>query len=454
MSEQIQKTGAAADRASNTSIFSYGPKGWRMMIFSMFVYFTVPFLANDSLNIFVPILAEGRQIDPGILYSFNTLAGWVAIPIAFVFSWLLRKSSKICITFGLLAAIIGCLWFGAATKGWHAFAIMLLFQIAFNGAVFLGTSNLVANWFPTRKGGAMGWVTIGASLNTAINPTIWTVMIAVLGTGLIGLSGMYRVWAVVLAALLVFMLVAIKDNPEDSGAKPDNDPSISLKQAQKDRETGNLYRTSSPWTVGRLLACKEVWMIAIASGVIMLITMGIISNWVNIGVANGLTPTGAIRLMAIASVIGAIFSVIWGKVDAMKGVKFACVTFYCIMLVAMALWLVPSLPTLFIGSIFVGCSMGAGNNLMASMTASLFGRYDFDKAWGIIYPIHVAIRSVGFMLVGLISTRTGSFRPAFIVMMILAAFAILVVSQLKVRMIGRNHVTEEELEAARAKAKA
>ena len=443
----------ASDRAQNTSIFSYGPKGWRMMIFSMIIYFTVPFLANDSLNIFVPILAEGRQMDPGNLYFLNTIAGWVGIPVAFVFSWLLRKSSKICITFGLLAAIIGCLWFGSVTQGWQAFCVMLLFQIAFNGAVFLGTSNLVANWFPTRKGGAMGWVTIGASLNTAINPTIWTIMIAVLGTGLVGLSGMYRVWAVVLVALLVFMIFLIKDNPEDQGANPDNDASITLEQAQRDREIGNLYRTSSPWTVGKLLACKEVWMIAIASGVIMLITMGIISNWVNIGVSNGLTPEGAIRLMAIPSIIGAVFSVCWGKVDAMRGVKFACVTFYCIMLVAMLLWLVPSKGTLFIGSIFVGCSMGAGNNLMASMTASLFGRYDFDKAWGIIYPIHVAIRSVGFGLVGMISARTGSFRPAFIVMMILAAFAIIVVSQLKVRMIGRNHVTEEELEAARAKQK-
>ncbi len=438
----------AADVAQNTSMFSFGGKGWFLMIFCMIIYFTCCFLGNDSLNIYVPILGE-KGMDTGILYTFNTVAGWIAVPLTFIFSWLLRKSSKLCMAIGLCCAIVGCMFFGNANHAWQVLIFMVLFQLVFNATVFMGTSNLVANWFPTRKGGAMGWVTIGASLNTAANPWIWTFLIAGLGAGAIGLGWTFRIWGIILIILFVILLVVIKDNPEDAGCKPDNDQTLSEEQVRHNRELGDLYRESSPWTVKKLLATKETWIIAIASGIIMMITTGIISNFIAITMSYGYSDTGALGIMSLASCIGAVFSVLWGKVDAMRGVKFACVIFYIIMAGAMILWLFSSPVTYFIGAIFVGCSLGAGNNLMASMTASIFGRYDFDKAWGIIYPIHVIIRSAGFALVGMISSRTGSFRMSFVLMLVFAVVAIIIVSFLKVRMIGRVTVDEAELEALR-----
>ena len=427
--------------------FKYGPKGWVMMIFSMLVYFTCCFLANDGLNIFAPTLVSDLGWDNGLIYTFNSLAGWIAIPIAFFSAWLMRKSTKICILMGLACAIIGCFWFGRMSHIVELLIVLILFQVAFNGSVFMGTSNLVANWFPTRKGTAMGWVTIGASLNTAINPTIWTILIGIFGAGFIGLGGTFNVWAVVLILLFIWCLF-IKNNPEDAGAFPDNDDSVSIEEARKARDLGYLYKKSSPWTVKKLLTCKQMWIICIASGVIMMITTGIISNFVSIVMTYGYTAPQALTVMAVASIIGAVFSIAWGKVDALKGTKWACIVFYVIMCIAMVLLMLPFKPTMFIACIFVGCSLGAGNNLMASMTGTVFGRYDFDKAWGIIYPIHVAIRSAGFALVGFLSTATGTFRVPFAVMIGCSIFAIIVVMQLKDELIGRNHVTEEELRLA------
>ncbi len=440
-----QQREKAADVAQNTSMFSFGGKGWFLMIFCMIIYFTCCFLANDGLNIYVPILGD-KGMDTGILYTFNTVAGWIAVPLTFIFSWMLRRSAKLCMAVGLVCAIVGCMFFGNANHAWQILIIMILFQLVFNGTVFMGTSTLVANWFPTRKGGAMGWVTIGASLNTAANPWIWTFLIAGLGAGALGMAWTFRIWGVILIVLFVVLLLVIKNNPEEANCFPDNDRSITIEQAKRNRELGEIYRKSSPWTVKKLLTTKETWIIAIASGVIMMITTGIISNFIAITMSYGFGDRGALAIMSLASVIGAVFSILWGKVDAMRGVKFAATVFYIIMGVAMLLWLIPNTVTFFIGAIFVGCSLGAGNNLMASMTASIFGRYDFDKAWGIIYPIHVVIRSAGFALVGMISARTGGFRMSFVVMLCCAVVAIIIVSFLKVRMIGRTTVDEAEVE--------
>ena len=429
--------------------FSYGSKGWGILIFSMIVYFTCCFLANDGMNIYAPVVIENFAWDSGMVYTLNTIAGWVAVPIAFVFSWIMTKSSKVCIIVSLICGAIGCFWFGFMQNMWEMFLIMLLFQIVFNGAVFMGTSNLIANWFPTRKGTAMGWATIGASLNTTFNPTIWTALAAALGAGFVGLGGTFRIWGIILVVLIVVCLI-IKNNPEEAGAWPDNDRSVPIEVAKRNRELGYLYKKTSPWTVGRLFKCKQMWIICIASGVIMMITTGIISNFVSIVMTYGFTPNQALLVMAVASAIGAAFSVFWGRVDALKGTKWACIVFYIIMAIALVLLMIPSKVTMFIGCVFVGCSLGAGNNLMASMTGTVFGRYDFDKAWGVIYPIHVVIRSAGFALVGFLSATTGTFRVPFALMIAFSIIAILVVSRLKDEMIGRVTVSEEDLAAAQA----
>ncbi len=447
--QQAATTKRAADSAQNTSLFSFGGKGWFLLIYCMCIYFTCSFLVNDGLNIYVPILGD-KGMDTGTLYTFATLSGWIAIPFTFLFSWILRKNIKLCMAIGLALAIIGCMFFGNASRAWQILIILVMFWVMVNGTEFLGTSTLIANWFPTRKGAAMGWATLGTNANTAINPWLWTFLIAGLGAGAVGLGWTMRIWGVVLIILFILLLVGIKNNPEDANCYPDNDKSLSLEEVKQNREYGELYRKSSPWTVKKLLATKEVWFIAIASGVIMMITTGVVSNFIAIGMSFGFGELGALGIMSIASACGVVFSVIWGKVDAVMGVKWAAVVFYIIMGVAMILWLIPSLVTYIIGAIMVGCSLGAGNNLLASMTASFFGRYDFDRAWGIIYPIHVVIRSAGYALVGMISARTGSFRLAFVVMLLCAVVAIIIVAFMKVRMLGRVTVDEEEIKALQA----
>ncbi|MGN1154886.1 MAG: nitrate/nitrite transporter [Agathobacter sp.] len=435
----------ASSIPKNKSMFSFGVKGWGIILFCIVCYFILSWIGNDASNIFVPILgAEGY--DPGTVYSLISVAGWISVPFIFVGGVIARKSNKVTLLIGFACAIIGCFLFGAVGAPWQILVVLSLFQIAVNTAIFLGTSNLIANWFPTRKGPAMGWATVGASLNSALNPTIWSMAIPFLGGGLLGLGGIFRIWGIIILVLFIITLLVIKQNPEEAKAFPDNDSSITPEQARKDRELGIAYTKSSPWTVKKLLTCKMVWIIAIASGIIMMITMGIMSNLIAIIMSYGVAQPGALKIITLASVIGIFFSVLWGKVDAVKGTKWATIVFYIIMICAMVLFLVPSIGTMFIGCILVACALGAGNNLAVSLTVSVFGRYDFTKAWGIIYPIHVIVRAAGFMLVGVISSATGSYKPAFLAMIGCAVIAVILMVFFRDELLGRNVVTDEELE--------
>ena len=43
---------------------------------------------------------------------------------------------------------------------------------------------------------------------------------------------------------------------------------------------GAEYKRTSPWTIRRLLRTKQVWQIAIGYGIILLITVGVLSTFV------------------------------------------------------------------------------------------------------------------------------------------------------------------------------
>ena len=92
----------------------------------------------------------------------------------------------------------------------------------------------------------------------------------------------------------------------------------------------------------------------------------------------------------------------------------------------------------------IGGYIGGSGNIMGAMTTTVFGRYDFSRAFSVIYPMCVAVRSCAYTLVGTLSTATGGYFVPYLVLMGVAVLGMLNAVCMDDRLIGRNYISDKE----------
>lgn len=432
-------SGATADQKSN-----FGAKGWLVVVFAMVLFFLGGALVNDGMNAIIPALAEKNGFNPGALSAMNTVGGWIGFVGAVVFGVIAEKrGAKETIVYALILGAVSVFFWGRITTIAGYALIISLVNIAQNGFMQVGPSTLAANWFPKKKGLAMGWMTMGCNVSTAISVRILT---GLMENG--GIEGAFNKVCVFMVIVAVFCLFFIKSNPEEAGAYPDNDKNMTPEMREQLFKLGKAYEKTSTWTTGKLLKCKTVWMIGIAYGIIIMITMGTVSQLVPTIISRGFSQTAAVNMMTVAAVIGIIFSYLFGVLDAKLGTKRASLVFYVWTGLAVLFMALPFTWSIYPAVFFMGGFLGAGNNLTMSITATVFGRYDFSKAWTVIFPITVLVRSCGYGLVGVLADRTGGYTVPYIVLLVCAVIAFILIYVMDDSMLGRNYISEEEINKA------
>ena len=104
---------------------------------------------------------------------------------------------------------------------------------------------------------------------------------------------------------------------------------------------------------------------------------------------------------AFAHLCGIVLSVAWGWLDQKIGTKKASFAMLAWFIVSVIMNLIPnSNVTLWISIIMIGGDLGGTANFLVSMTTRIFGRRDFNAAYGVIYPIFSVIRTMAFAFVG------------------------------------------------------
>lgn len=130
----------------------------------------------------------------------------------------------------------------------------------------------------------------------------------------------------------------------------------------------------------------------------------------------------AVTFISIAAVAGVFGSYAWGWIDGKFGTKTASVLIAIWYIVALALVAFASssvVATLFAFAMIYFAAGGTAN-LAASFTAEIFEGQYFAKAFGVIMPIMMAIRSTGFSVVAFGLSRFGSFNYAYMILMCFA----------------------------------
>ncbi len=416
----------------------YGAAGWGIVIFNFFMFYFYIALINDGTNILAPKVAENIGVEHGDVLNANGIAGVIAVIGYIIFGRLNtqigpRKTCGIMLFMGGLSYIL-C---GNTNSIYIYTFAMAVCAASLLSAGYVAGGNLVANWFPKKKGLVMGYVTMGN--NTA------SVTFVALYAWLVNQFGGQIKLAVIPVGIAVMVLgvigwLFVRNTPQERGQNPDN---------VTDEEYAEEYfveESDGGWTVGKLLKTKEVWLAALYTGLLQTCSIGVMMQLVQRNMDTfHMTQNKAILLMSILALIALVCSWLIGVLDDKVGTKRAMQIFCLWYAVAFLVnvFAVGRASWIFYLSIFmIAMGIGGSGNFTISLPASIFGRHGFDKVNSVLFPIQGFFTAWCFLIDGTIYKKYGNLTPAYILFAGISIFVMIAISFLDEHKYNKDYQAE------------
>ena len=410
---------------SNATKNNFGKWGWSMIIYCALSYYIAAALATDALGWYPAAFAAFRGWGdnmPNLCNAMVGVAGWISVIGAFVFSVLAaKKGSRWMAVFGNVICGVATIIF-AVTKSLPVFLAMIIIQVVVGGTIQVNIvpNNIMNIWFPKKKGLALGWASMGLPICTA---TIILILNAI-GNPQTG----YLVIAVACFVMAVLSIFWVKDEPEDVGATPDNEP-INKEEADALRKAAE--EEAKHLTLGVIAKNRNTWLIGFGHGLLWMTTIGLVSNMVTKFIMIGIPQPTAILMMTVAAIFGIIGSYIWGWLDQKFSTKKASLRYGVWYIVSLLLMIFNngSMPMTVLCAFFVGFGIGGIGNLIPSMIGTCFGRFGFIQANRLIAPINTLVRCTGLIIIGIVGVQRLNF--SYWIFMVGTVVAIILISFIK-----------------------
>ena len=415
-----------------TTKSNFGGKGWLMIVIAGLLFYFYSGMCTDGLNTIVTNFAAAHGVDEAAILATTTPASWAGLIGSVFWAWYVTKRTnrEAALVTGVIGGISYMLYGLVSTVGGFA-AVTAFVNFMGMGWCWTVADVLMANWFPTKKGLALGWATMGQNLASATFIILLTAFV-----GWVGFNGSFYIMGGLLVVTGILAFVLIRDTPEELGCTPDNG------QFTKEEIEANLKEIKeykSPWGPKKLLANREIWLISLGFGILIMVTVSLISRLIPRLIMAGWAPPKAIASMTVAAILGIVGSYATGWLDQKIGTRKASVVYALWYLVALVLCALPATPvTLYLSVFFTGIGIGGIGNLMPSMTATVFGRFDFVRAMGVVNPITSIVRSFAFVILAFSLERTGSYSLSYWIIAALDVVAVILIWMIKDECIGKK----------------
>ena len=380
---------------------NFGKWGWSMVIYAFMLTYFWAGLAVDGLNVYTSAFAQTYGLDPNIILGYATPAGIIGVVGGIIAGRLVIKTGiRNMSSWALVITGIIYLFFGHFANTHTMFLIFLtLFTFVSMAFGLIASNALISNWFPRKKGIALGWSTMGAPACTATFVALLAMLVATQG---IGTACMIIGIIVIIFGVISFFWV--KDYPEQVGAYPDN---IKDGTGELAAQLEALKTYKSPFTIPVLLRDKDMWLIALGFGCLWMVTVGVVSQFVPRMLSVGYDLNQALLMLTIAALVGIAGSYFWGWLDQKITTKPATLIYTISYVIALLLLINGSATATYISIVFVGLGIGGLLNLMPSMVITVYGRYDFKAANALIAPIASLLQKGAFVIMAVGLMRSG-----------------------------------------------
>lgn len=407
--------------------YNFSHKGWLMIFISFFLYLLTAACTSDGENVILPKLAAANGWDYTQVLSLATAAGCLSvIGNLFLGKICEKKGPKFSIILGLLTSACFVFLYGSASN-------LMVYAIGIFGAIccaqsisFFGASALIANWFPKKKGLAMGIVTIGPPIATI---TMVSVMNSLLGA--LGLKKGVLVISAVLVIVAIICFIFVHDTPEECGETPDN---MSQKELtafhSKEEHTEKL-------PLGQLLKKKAFWYILIMMGICNLTQTGLMAQFLVRYQGTGISENTVVIMMSIMAFIGIFGSMIVGFFENKLGTQKAYSIFAALFALAFLLNFTDVPVLVYLSIPLFGIVLTLMQIFLSAFELSVFGRKNFKQANAVLFPMISMIGQLSFLLISACLKLFGEVRYAYLIFAILL-FVTLILNKLLSTEIVKN----------------
>ena len=379
----------------------FGKWGWSMIIYTAVLYYVWAGIGTDGLNLYPSFFSSVHGWDYNLLLGFATPAGIIGVVGGILFGRMVIKTGvrKLCCVTLIISGVLYAI-FGFVQTPEMYFVVLTAFTFVSQAYGLISTATLMGNWFPRKKGIALGWATMGAPLTTATFVTIMSTLYMNFGSGLGG-----SIMGIIIIILGIVSIFWVKEYPEEVGAYPDN---IKDDSEQLSAQLQEMRTYKSPFTIRKLLKDRDMWLISIGFGMLWMVTVGVVSQFVPRMMSVGYDNGTSLMMLTIAAVFGILGSYFWGWLDQKIGTKKASCVYSAFYIIALLLLMFAKVEFLtYIAVLFVGFGIGGLLNLMASMVIAVYGRYDFMAANSLVSPIASLLQKAAFIIMAIALAQSG-----------------------------------------------
>ena len=261
---------------------------------------------------------------------------------------------------------------GSMTRFWHYELLCVLEVLGYVLAGPVANQVLIACWFRTRRGRAMGYAYLGLGLGGVVAPPLITFLIHRFGWR----NALETVGLLVVAVLFPVGIWITRSDPADLGLFPDG--------ASKPGEVSEIA-TDITTKIGADIYTANFWLILAGSTLVVGAIGAVIQHFILFLRDQGYTPTVAARFMTVLLLSSLIGRVVVGYVADRHSKKNTMALFY--LLIGIAVLLLGTSHegiAIWIFSIVFGFSMGADYMLVPLVVAECFGTRSLGKLLALI----------------------------------------------------------------------
>ena len=288
------------------------------------------------------------------------------------------------------------------------------------GALTLGSTNLVSQWFSRRRGTALSINSLGFALGNALYPPLvqWS----------IHQVGWRMSWVIlgicVMGVMIPLALILVVNKPEEAGMLPDGDGP----ESNKAKETADRRDLDEGFTLSEALQTVTFWVLAFSLAVPSMLVTGMIFHQISYFEEQGFTAQVAANIFPVLALSMVICMIIYGKLldryQAQHTVSGGIFT------MAIAMWLLLMANTPFLANLY-GVAVGMASAAMMLNSSYVWPRYFGRKHLGSIqgagYTAMVVGAALGPLPFGMAYDWLGRYDEAVFWLSFLPAFCALVV---------------------------
>ncbi len=368
--------------------------------FILFLFQTA--LCMDFLNVILPVIEQEKGWSIATVNYILSVSTFIGVLTPTIFGTVYMKfgirNTNVALVLIVGLATIGMGLSTSLAMFSASIAVVQIFAMAF----LVGAPALMANWFFVKRGRALGIITIGAPVSTAVFTPVASYMVRTLGYGatFATIGALFIIIGGVLCAM-------VPNTPEEIGLTIDG----ANTKVEEPKEVKSI------WNPVSLLKTKEAWLIIFGFGSVYLMMTAIMSQLIVRFTSQGITLETSLAILSASAVAGIPFSYLWGwlddKISSPKTGAIFLLT-YAVASIAMIFASTTAMWAAALAAFCIAATTGGMPNLIPSIMAWVYGKDEFLNVNRTIGLFHGVFRSAAFVLMGTVIGTFGTYTPAYV----------------------------------------